>query len=179
MKALGLLLITVGFLAGAWIAVQQVDTVRWSWYVPAAIAAAIGVALVRHGSRQQARAADTLQKNISAAGETLGRIVVHIDELEAKKADIETHDLRDHIDAVFANDLGDFADARMAIAHLYGLSQYAEIMNHFAAGERYLNRVWSASVDGYVDECLAYITRAREQFHAANERLAATQAAPS
>jgi hypothetical protein len=48
-------------------------------------------------------------------------------------------------------------------------------MNHFAAGERYLNRVWSASVDGYVDECRAYIGHAREQFHVAWDKLAAHQ----
>jgi hypothetical protein len=37
-------------------------------------------------------------------------------------------------------------------------------MSSFAAGERYLNRVWSASADGYIDEVSAYIDKAREQF---------------
>ena len=47
-------------------------------------------------------------------------------------------------------------------------------MNHFAAGELYLD-LWSASVDGYVDECQAFIAYAREQFHNAHDRLAALQ----
>lgn len=174
-RTLGLILITAGFLAGAWITVMQVETVRWSWYVPAVLAAVVGVATLRHGARSAARAADTLQKNIVTVRETLERIVSNADSLEARKADIETHDLRGHIDTTFASDLADFADARMSIAHLYGLGQYAEVMNHFAAGERYLNRVWSASVDGYVDECRDFIGRAREQFHEAQDRLAASQ----
>ena len=37
-------------------------------------------------------------------------------------------------------------------------------MNEFAAGERYINRAWSASVDGYIDETLTYVTKARSQF---------------
>jgi hypothetical protein len=37
-------------------------------------------------------------------------------------------------------------------------------MSNFAAGERYINRVWSASTDGYVDEVRAYLERARTQF---------------
>lgn len=175
MKSAGLLLITVGFLAGSWVAVQQVDGVRWSWYVPLFILAAIGVVLARQGALQRARAADTLQRNIDTVRTTLARVVTHVDDLEARKAQIETHDLRNHIDAHFAEDLADFAEARESIAHLFGLSNYAEVMNHFAAGERYLNRVWSASVDGYVEECSAYITHAREQFHIAQERLSACQ----
>jgi hypothetical protein len=40
-------------------------------------------------------------------------------------------------------------------------------MSNFAAGERYINRVWSASTDGYVDEVILYLGRAREQFREA------------
>jgi len=176
LRSLGLLLITAGFLAGAWITVQQVDTVRWSRYVPMAVLGALGVVLANVGTRRRARAADTLQRNIATARETLARIVRNLDELEEKKANIETHDLHAKIDESFARDLADFADARESIAHIYGLGNYAEVMNHFAAGERYLNRVWSASVDGYVNECLAFIAHAREQFHDAHDRLTGLQA---
>ena len=44
-------------------------------------------------------------------------------------------------------------------------------MNPFAAGERYLNRVWSASTDGYIDEAHTYVDKAREQFELALEIL--------
>jgi hypothetical protein len=45
-------------------------------------------------------------------------------------------------------------------------------MSHFAGGERYLNRVWSASADGYIDEVNAYLTKAHEQFDIALARMA-------
>jgi hypothetical protein len=37
-------------------------------------------------------------------------------------------------------------------------------MNPFSAGERYLNRVWSTSTDGYIDEAHEYLGRSHEQF---------------
>ena len=37
-------------------------------------------------------------------------------------------------------------------------------MSSFAAAERYLNRCWSASADGYVDEVHAYLEHAAAQF---------------
>ena len=53
----------------------------------------------------------------------------------------------------------------------FGLQSFADVMNPFAAGERYLNRVWSASTDGYIDEAHTYVTKAREQFELALEIL--------
>jgi hypothetical protein len=44
-------------------------------------------------------------------------------------------------------------------------------MNSFAAGERYLNRVWSASADGYIDEVNTYIEKAKEQFIESFEKI--------
>jgi len=44
-------------------------------------------------------------------------------------------------------------------------------MSHFASGERYLNRVWSASADGYIDEVSAYLEKAKLQFSEALEKV--------
>ena len=41
---------------------------------------------------------------------------------------------------------------------------YARVMNPFSAGERYLNRVWSASTDGYIDDAHRHMAKARDQF---------------
>jgi len=53
---------------------------------------------------------------------------------------------------------------------------YADVMSHYAGGERYLNRVWSASADGYVDEVNTYLDRSLEQFRLALDML--TEARP-
>ena len=65
--------------------------------------------------------------------------------------------------------IGSHADARESMQHAFGIQAYADIMSAFAAGERYLNRVWSASADGYVDEVNAYLHKASEQFNEALE----------
>jgi len=44
-------------------------------------------------------------------------------------------------------------------------------MSAFATGERYINRVWSASTDGYVDEVRSYLERALQQFREARTLL--------
>ena len=79
--------------------------------------------------------------------------------------------LRDLIDQKLRTDLRRFADARESMVHLFGLQTYADIMSNFAAGERYINRVWSASADGYVEEAATYLDKAATQFAEAERQL--------
>lgn len=69
-----------------------------------------------------------------------------------------------------------FVEARESIAHACGMQAYAEIMSHFAAGERYLNRVWSCAADGYIDEAHTFVSRSYRQFEEARAKLRALQA---
>jgi hypothetical protein len=48
-------------------------------------------------------------------------------------------------------------------------------MSAFAAGERYINRVWFASIDGYVDKVRGYLDRATQQFREARALFAELQ----
>ena len=91
--------------------------------------------------------------------------------LDGEKKDLHPFDVHPRIDALFPQELNTFVEARKSIAHVYGLQAYAAVMNEFAAGERYLNRVWSASVDCYIDDVQEYLGRAREQFVRAREVL--------
>jgi hypothetical protein len=81
--------------------------------------------------------------------------------------------LRDWIDDKLRNDLQRFADARESMVHLFGLQVYADIMSSFAAGERYINRVWSASADGYDVEAARYLEKAAKQFAGTQQQLSA------
>jgi hypothetical protein len=56
------------------------------------------------------------------------------------------------------------------MVHLFGLQVYAVFMSDFASGERYFNRVWSDSSDGYVEESRLYLERAAHRFLRARER---------
>ena len=64
-----------------------------------------------------------------------------------------------------------FADARESLIHLYSLQVYADIMSDFAAGERYVNRVWSAAADDYDAEAWTYVGKALNRFREATGRL--------
>jgi hypothetical protein len=171
MRKLGYLLITIGFLAGALTATVDQQKVSWVYYIAALLAGAVGIALVRSGERQESRAEGKLASNIQSVEASLSRIVENITRLNSEKQSINTYDIRHRIDELFAEDLTTFVEARQSIAHVHGLSAYADVMSDFAAAERYLNRVWSASVDGYIDEVNTYLDKAQEQFVESLERI--------
>ncbi|MDH4031818.1 MAG: hypothetical protein OEU49_13280 [Chromatiales bacterium] len=168
----GYLLTVLGFLAGAFLASLDPVEMQWRWFVPCLLIGSIGVFLVKRSSHASARSDETLANNRDHVEGSLDSILENLAVLDAGKADIPPYELRFEIDRRFRTDLNRFVAARESLVHIYGLQAYADIMSAFAAGERYLNRVWSASADGYVDEAREYIGRAREQFVDAKSRLA-------
>ena len=164
MKYFGYLLIVVGFLWGAFLTVEQPMGVNNTLYLVALAIGVAGVVTARSAVRSEARDENRLITNIAAIESSLAAIADDADRLYAQKESINVYDLRHVIDETFPAHLAAFVEARESIAHSYGLKAYAEVMNRFATGERYLNRVWSASTDGYQTEAHEYITRARVQF---------------
>ncbi len=178
MRRLGFLLVIVGFLAGALASVMNQTTVRWNWFIPAIVVGFIGVVLVRLGQRREVRATERLTSNMRAIQESLRRIAQNMTQLNSEKQSIDPYDIRHRLEELFADDLSTFITARETIAHSYGLAAYADVMSCFAAGERYLNRAWCASADGYVDEIYQYLDNAREQFASSLDKVLALQVAP-
>ena len=125
--------------------------------------------MVRVAARQESTHADTIKSNLGTIDKSLESIVDKVRRLDDGKTEIDVYDLRHRIDEEFPDDLDAFVQARQSIVHSYGLQAYADVMNPFAAGERYLNRVWSASADGYIDEAHTYATKARKQFESTLE----------
>ena len=157
-------MVTLGFIAAALAAVVDEGAVRWLWYIPAFGLGVAGVATIRIDDVRQSKTEHHVTANIEMVETSLARIADSISKLNSDKHSINTYDMRHRIDELFLEDLDKFVDARESIAHRYGLGAYADVMSSFAAGERYLNRVWSASADGYIDEVNAYLDKAREQF---------------
>lgn len=164
MKSIGFILVTVGFIAAALAAVVDENVVRWMWYIPALGVGIAGIVFIKMEHTVQNKAEYHVAARIETVDSSLERIAANIDKLNAEKHSINTYDMRHRIDELFVDDIDRFVDARESIAHRYGLAAYGEVMSMFAAGERYLNRVWSASADGYIDEVNAYLEKAREQF---------------
>jgi len=177
MKKLGYLLITVGFLAGALACVVDEEAVLWVHFGGALAVGIVGVALVRLSHRHVRTSEGKVAANIQAIEGALGSIVANITRLNDERQSINTYDVRRRVDELFLEDLTRFVEARESIAHVYGLNAYGEVMSCFAAGERYLNRVWSASADGYIDEVNTYIDKAREQFVDSLEKMRRLKAA--
>ena len=144
-------------------AVDQ-STVKWMWYIPALGLGVAGVILIRVDEARQSKTEHHIAARIETVESSLEKITANINKLNAEKHSIHTYDMRHRIDELFIDDIDKFVDARESIAHRYGLNAYGDVMSSFAAGERYLNRVWSASADGYIDEVNTYLEKTREQF---------------
>ena len=171
MKKIAFLLICAGFLFGAYTTALDTQNVDWLLFGIAAAAAIAGVMLAKRADRAVATSDDLLETNRSELNESLANVVRDLREMTDGTA-ARGEELRDWIDEKLRPDLRRFVDARESMVHLYGLQTYADIMSEFAAGERFVNRVWSSSADGYDAEAETYLTRAAEQFHDAQQQLA-------
>ncbi|MBE0537175.1 MAG: hypothetical protein IH624_16050 [Phycisphaerae bacterium] len=167
MKTVGYALITAGFLAGALIAVVEPEHVVWNRFAVALAVGFAGVALVRIGHKQTAGGQEGLAANVQALADLLERIVAGMQQLNTEKTTVNTYDMRHRIDSLLVPDIERFADMRHSITTVLGLKVYANVMSHFAAGERFLNRVWSASADGYLDEVNTCLEKSQNEFAAA------------
>ncbi len=178
MKTVGYLLLIGGFLAAAYSTALDTQLTNWTYFMPAAIAAIAGVLTIKKQDRGEARSEHVLTANRAELGESLSNIIRDLELITGDSQSMSTTELRNTIDEKLRNDLRRFADARESLVHLYGLQVYADIMSDFAAGERYVNRVWSAAADDYDAEAWTYVGKALSRFREATGRLeAAGQAA--
>ena len=169
MKKIAYFLLVAGFLGAAFATSLHARQVDWALFAIAALVSAAGVVLAKRLDSADARSESVLNTNRAELNESIGNVVARLDAL----ADTSGEQLRDWIDEQLRPDLRRFADARESMVHLFGLQTYADIMSNFATGERYVNRVWSASADGYDGEADAYLGRAVEQFRNAQTQLSA------
>ncbi len=172
----GYVLLIIGFLAGTYVAALDPDVTNWRWFVPSIVIAALGVQQIKQAQATAARSSTRLTADRRELEESLANIVRNLTELRGAGDAVPPFEMRFEIDRLFRGDLMRFADARDTLAQLYGLQAYADIVSEFAAGERYINRVWSASADGYLDEVSTYLDKAQVQFEHALRRLEAVQA---
>jgi hypothetical protein len=178
-KSLSLLLVMAAFLAGAFIAVLDPVTVNWTWMGAVLLAGAIGLALFRRALHTEASSGHRLSGNMQTLQSSLVNVLTNLEDLCARKESLPVYEARFEIDRLFRTDLDNFANARESMIHVFGMQKYADVMSAFAAGERYINRVWSASTDGYRDEVYMYLVKARDQFKEAHGLFMELQSAAS
>lgn len=171
MILLGYLLITAGFVAGALFAVLEVEGVAWGLWATALVIGTGGVALVRAGQHKVTRSTDVLEGNLEILRTSLESLVQKVSTFAAEGTNTDPYRARHRIDEELMADLDAFVQARESVQHRFGVQAYADVMTPFATAERYLNRVWSASVDGYIDEVAEYLGRAEQQLREAQAKL--------
>jgi hypothetical protein len=174
-KRIGFFLLAGGFLAGAYATALDVDHVNWQIFAVAALGAIAGLVMIKRAAAAHAQSDEVLEMNRGELRDSIANVVRDLGEI-VEDREARGPALRSAIDLRLRNDLRRFADARESMVHLFGLQTYADIMSSFAAGERYINRVWSASADGYDEEAESYLVRAAEQFADAQEQLFAAAA---
>jgi hypothetical protein len=164
MKTIALLLIAASFLVGSFLSVLDPRLVNWNYFVPVLVVGVIGLGIYRKAQRAETRSGQRLADNMEILDKSLASIQQNLESLCRRENDLPVYEARFEIDRLFRDDLNNFAEARESMIHVFGIQHYADVMSNFAAGERYINRVWSASTDGYVDEVHKYLERARAQF---------------
>ena len=169
MKHLGYLLMSLGFIGSALVATIDKEMVNWAYFTATMVTGIAGVIILRITIKRHLKGEEKVGADISTIEKSLGNIVQNMTAFNQEKVNINVYDIHEKIDTIFLDDLENFLAARESIIHQYDLQSYADLMSHFAAGERYLNRSWSASADGYVDESYAYVDKALEQFTVAQD----------
>jgi hypothetical protein len=167
-KQISLALIMLSFLAGSFVSVLDPVEVEWTWLIPILMAGSVGLFLFRRASHSEASSGHRLSGDMTILDESLAQILANLEELCDGKQHLPVYEARFEIDRRFREDLNRFAHARETMIHVFGMQGYANVMSAFAAGERYINRVWSASTDGYLEEVHTYLEKARNQFVEAN-----------
>jgi hypothetical protein len=172
MRNFGHALMWLGFLTAAFLTTRELDRIDWPLYSVAAVVGVAGVVLLRRTAFQAAAQTETVRTNIVALESALKRLVRNLEAMNANRDSILVYDVHGKIDAELLEDLAEFADARESMIHGIGLQGYANVMDHFARSERAINRAWSASADGYVDEVWTYLEMAEKSMREADFILA-------
>ncbi len=164
MKALGYILFVVGIIFASLVAVLEQEGVNWILFTPPLLVGIIGVYIIRKEEHRSRKCEHKIDADIRQIEGSLSNLAKNIKDFALNKDNIGVYDVHKKIDELFIKDLDDFVEARESISHCYGVQSYADLMSHFAAGERYLNRCWTASADGYIDEVNIYLDKAAYQF---------------
>jgi hypothetical protein len=178
LRLCGHLLLWIGFLAGAFISVRNIEvvndpwaTISWLEYCSALALSGVGVVVLRKtqraarmGKAAEAGAVDRLE-------ELLKKLLNELQRWQTDEGRLAVHDVHGEIDNRLGDDLAEFSELRESLVDAFGLQHFASIMTEFALAERTINRMWSASADGYVDEIELCLTRASAHLENAIDKL--------
>lgn len=178
LRTTGHVLLWLGFLAGSFITVRHTEvagdkwsTIQWPLYALAVGVGLAGVALLRFSAHRTSTHADKLEADIQTLETCVKQLLAALQGMHQNQHQTNVYDVRLQIDDRLMERIIAFVDARQSLVHSYGLQAYTQIMTDFSLGERYLNRAWSASADGYIDEVWSSLDRAQAKLEAVDRCL--------
>ena len=147
------------------------NLIQWPWYLISVAVAIAGVVLLYTGKSAEGQKSEKTKANLEEIKRSLGRLIANISTFKKTMQKLPPSQITKYIDDELAEDFRIFADGRDSITAEHDLSVFAEVMSQFAAGERAVNRAWSAAADGYVDEAETCIERAEQMLRTAQTEL--------
>ena len=145
--------------------------IPWPWYIASAVVCFAGVVVLQISKRSEGQKSEETAANLAEIKSALTRAGENVGKLSNQIGKMAPSKIVEWIDGELAEDIRIFADGRDNITSEFGLSTFADVMSQFAAGERAINRAWSAAADGYVDEAADCVQRANLMFKEASSIL--------
>jgi hypothetical protein len=152
------------------------STIPWLWFGISAAVSFAGVVLLRMKIGPDEKHEEKTAESLTALNDSIARLANSAALIAKKQDKLAPTEMVHEIDEYCADDFALFVEKRKSMISAYGLKDYANVMTQFSAGERAMNRAWSAAADGYVDEvrdCLERSHRHLKETHDLLSNLAA------
>ncbi len=119
-----------------------------------------GIVLKRTTARSRLEVMEEHKGNRQLIDTALSDSIQQVREIEQNLPKSTLDSLHEALEQAISGPITDFIENRQYLIDSFGISGYAHIMTSFAQAERYLNRAWSASADGYMDESATFVQKA-------------------
>ncbi|MBN2476819.1 MAG: hypothetical protein JXB62_19590 [Pirellulales bacterium] len=156
--------------------VKQFSLRRWrgKWcFLLALVGLLIGGLLTRRADRPRRAAvadqADSPQRILKAVQRAIGQLRQQLPELPDRATQLLA--IVEQLDALAKTHMATFVDARSALVASLGMAGYASLMDSYAAGERQINRAWSAAADQAYAEAVGCLAEAARWMEDARKKL--------
>lgn len=146
-------------------------TVNWLVYGPAVIVGILGVVLLRKSAQKSVDVEVARTKGLDPLRRSLTQLIAEVQKLEDQMPAMTPESVVAYIDERCVEHCNSFADQREHLKSAFGLVGFGEVMSEFASGERFLNRVWSAAADGYMEEAYRSVQTSLGFFQAAQRQM--------
>ncbi|MGI9519377.1 MAG: PDZ domain-containing protein [Pirellulaceae bacterium] len=146
-------------------------TINWLWYGLSAAVCIGGIFLIRSGKKASAGQSEKTEASLKQIKAHLGDLVNNTETLHQNLREYSPREILTYIDETLHDDFREFAEGRDSITAEHGLEVFADVMTNFAAGERAINRAWSAAADGYIEEVAVCVDRGLAMLKVAQKTL--------